>query len=75
MAGVTAVDADIGDNGEIEYHIVDQAARVLFSINSVTGVITAKTRLTAATVSMRSFTVRASDKVSAPAMHVLTFKS
>ena len=60
MAGVTAVDADTGDNGQILYSLVDAGVSGDFQIHAHTGVITTKKTLSQGA---KRFHVRATDKV------------
>ena len=61
VVGVTAVDQDIGVNGQVAYELSGSDGIIrMFDINSRTGVITARTRLRA---QRYQFTVLASDMV------------
>ena len=62
VLGVTAVDQDIGVNGQVTYELAgSRSVRSNFEIDGRTGVITARNRLSQ---QRYSFTVRASDEVS-----------
>ena len=62
VLGATAIDADIGLNGEIEYSLFGADSNN-FEVKADTGVITAKRTLTDASTTY-VFYIRATDKVS-----------
>ncbi|XP_048775622.2 protocadherin-9-like [Ostrea edulis] len=63
---VTAFDKDIGMNGEVEYHISQQAFSDIFSINSKTGDISLLKKLEYNQKKVYSFVIEARDKGTMP---------
>ena len=61
MLGVTAIDADVGENGQITYSLTGADAGS-FNIDATTGIITAKRTLVGKPAGY-TFAVKATDKV------------
>ena len=59
---LTAVDADLGEHGQIEYHILSGNSLKYFTLNSTTGSITASNNLDRETISSVTLVVEARDR-------------
>ncbi|XP_013390955.1 cadherin-related tumor suppressor-like [Lingula anatina] len=80
VAGVTAIDKDVGSNGQIVYSLSDDPDTLYFNINPQTGVLTTKDGLMASSFPRGlRFSVIASDQGQPPRMDIaevqLTFQS